>query len=292
MTQALHRPPRLAATLRAVAFFVFVASLLPAAAVAGSAARKKADAITQEGKRRFRGGEVAIAKQLFVKAAELDPRPDRTYNIARCDEALGQLDDAIRGYDAYLAVSKDVAGRAEAQVRRDNLQRKLEQQRKEKAEAEAKRRAAELAAKEKAEAERRAAEQAEAERRTAEQSRARAAAAANAAAAERRRTGMWTMTGGGATALVGIGLLVSGVALDASLQSDVDQRGDGGLVTGVTEADAFARRDRNTALRSAGVVSSVIGALAAGAGFYLWWEGAPPAQVALTPAGVALGGRF
>ena len=70
---------------------------------ASAAARKKANAITQEAKRRFRGGEFAIARELFAQAAELGPRPDRTYNIARCDEALGNLESAITGYDAYFA---------------------------------------------------------------------------------------------------------------------------------------------------------------------------------------------
>jgi tetratricopeptide (TPR) repeat protein len=55
----------------------------------------------------FDRGEFADAEREFLVALKLSGRVDLYYNIARCQEQLGKLDDAITSVNRYLAARPD-----------------------------------------------------------------------------------------------------------------------------------------------------------------------------------------
>jgi len=72
----------------------------------------------------FRGKKHGEAIEEFQRAQELVPIPLNLYNVARCYEELGEVEEAIRSYESYVAFSLDDAGeeqrleRARAAIRR------------------------------------------------------------------------------------------------------------------------------------------------------------------------------
>jgi tetratricopeptide (TPR) repeat protein len=69
------------------------------------------------GKQRYADRKYADAIQSFRAAAALQPSPILDYNIGRCHEMLGQLDEAIAAFRRYLDGKKDAANRAEVKAR-------------------------------------------------------------------------------------------------------------------------------------------------------------------------------
>jgi tetratricopeptide (TPR) repeat protein len=66
------------------------------------------------------------ARDEFEKAYRLEPLPALLYNIARCDESLGDLRQAIGSYRRYLASDKGASDRSLVEARIANLERRLE----------------------------------------------------------------------------------------------------------------------------------------------------------------------
>jgi len=67
--------------------------------------------------------EAALAE--FQKAHKLFPAPSMLFNIGRCYEALGQLQQAIERYEEYLKKTPDAKGRATLEERIQNLRRRV-----------------------------------------------------------------------------------------------------------------------------------------------------------------------
>jgi tetratricopeptide (TPR) repeat protein len=268
-------------------------------AVSPKSKSAEADAIAEEAKRRFRQGDFAIAARLFVRAQELDPRPDRVYNIARCEEKLKHYEEAARLMQQYIDSTQDVAGREEARIRLAEIQRQAAE------EQAAARQVEHKAALEKAAADKQAADRAAVEKAQADQAAAdranrpvdmpRAATPVvigpPAPPAGHVPTATWATLGvGGGVAVTGLALYLAGVAADSSLQGRVDtQRG--GYVTGTTQASASSDQTGNAHLRTAGAVVGLAGVAILGFGTWLWWQDGQ-ATVSVGPNGLAIAGRF
>lgn len=274
----------------------------------------EADAIAEEAKRRFRQGDYVIAAQLFVRANQLDPRPDRLYNIARCEEKLKHYEAAAKLLQEYIDRTQDVAGREEARIRLAELQRlaaeeqALARKAAEKAAADkaAQDQARAQQAEDKARADQAAAEKAAREKATADRSAADRAAAAKALDLPRNPTPVivnppathppvrsltWVTAGvGGGAALTGLALYLTGVAGDGTLQGQVDKT-QAGYVQGTTQAAARADQHAHANLRTAGSVVGLAGIAVLGLGTWLWWRDSQ-ATVSLAPTGFAIAGRF
>jgi tetratricopeptide (TPR) repeat protein len=89
-----------------VAIVVAAAALTPAAAHAQDAdAVLQAEALHEEGVRRFAAGEHREAAAAFNQAQWTAPNPLNLYNLARCYQELGEVATGLRWIDAYLATA-------------------------------------------------------------------------------------------------------------------------------------------------------------------------------------------
>jgi tetratricopeptide (TPR) repeat protein len=75
--------------------------------------REEARAHAQLGKFAFKQARFSDALAEFRKAYELAPVPEVLFNIARCQEELGDAPVAARSYAQYLAARPDAPERAE-----------------------------------------------------------------------------------------------------------------------------------------------------------------------------------
>jgi tetratricopeptide (TPR) repeat protein len=70
-------------------------------------ARDRAREAFGEGQTLYRGGNYAAALEAFQRAEAAVPSPAAIYNVARCQERLGQIDQAVASYERYLAAAPD-----------------------------------------------------------------------------------------------------------------------------------------------------------------------------------------
>lgn len=70
-------------------------------------ARDRAREAFAEGQTLYRAGNFAAALSAFQRAEAASPSPAAIYNVARCQERLGRLDEAVASYERYLAAAPD-----------------------------------------------------------------------------------------------------------------------------------------------------------------------------------------
>ena len=87
--------------------------------------REEAHAHSTLGKVEFDRGRYAPAMAEFKRAYELAPVPELLFNIARCQEQLGDLRAAIASYDQYLAAKPNAEDRAAIEAQIESLRRSL-----------------------------------------------------------------------------------------------------------------------------------------------------------------------
>ncbi|HEX2882176.1 MAG TPA: tetratricopeptide repeat protein [Polyangiaceae bacterium] len=76
----------------------------------------------------FEQAEYDSALREFRKSYELSRRPEILINVATVQERLGDLASAIAALDEYLQVKSDPEQNASIRLRRDNLQKRLDEQ--------------------------------------------------------------------------------------------------------------------------------------------------------------------
>ena len=86
---------------------------------------EQARADFERGAALYRAGEFRPALAAFEAAQARAPAPQALFNIARCQERLGQLADAVDSYTAYLAARPDAPDRAAVTARIDELRARL-----------------------------------------------------------------------------------------------------------------------------------------------------------------------
>src|SRR5262249_41975591 len=79
----------------------------------------------ERGSALYRAGDFRAALEAFEAAQARAPAPQNLFNIARCQERLGQLADAVDSYSAYLAAAPDAADRAAVSARIEELRARL-----------------------------------------------------------------------------------------------------------------------------------------------------------------------
>lgn len=92
-------------------------------ASAAEAPQQQPDEAPQEAVEEFRRGRILFeaadyraAKDAFERANSLHPSPDLQYNIAQCHMRLGQYDEAIPAFEAYLEGKADAPDAADVRV--------------------------------------------------------------------------------------------------------------------------------------------------------------------------------
>ena len=73
----------------------------------------------------YRAGDFRAALAAFEAAQARAPTPQTLFNIARCQERLDRLADAVDSYGAYLAAAPDAPDRAAVSARIDELRARL-----------------------------------------------------------------------------------------------------------------------------------------------------------------------
>jgi hypothetical protein len=86
---------------------------------------EQARADFERGAELYRAGDFRAALAAFEAAQARAPAPQSLFNIARCQERLGQLADAVDSYTAYLAASPDAPDRAAVSARIEELRARL-----------------------------------------------------------------------------------------------------------------------------------------------------------------------
>ena len=86
---------------------------------------EQARADFERGAELYRAGDFRAALAAFEAAQARAPAPQALFNIARCQERLGQLADAVDSYTAYLAAAPDAPDRAAVSARIEELRARL-----------------------------------------------------------------------------------------------------------------------------------------------------------------------
>jgi len=86
---------------------------------------EQARADFERGAALYRAGDFRAALAAFEAAQARAPAPQALFNIARCQERLGQLADAVDSYTAYLAAEPDAPDRAAVTARIEELRARL-----------------------------------------------------------------------------------------------------------------------------------------------------------------------
>lgn len=76
------------------------------------------------GKQQYDAGKFTDAIRSFRAAAAIQGSPLLDYNIGRCQEKLGQIDEAIASYERYLAGKPDATNRAEVRAKLAELKKR------------------------------------------------------------------------------------------------------------------------------------------------------------------------
>ena len=87
--------------------------------------KTQARADFERGTELYRAGDFRGALAAFEAAQALSPTPQALFNIARCQERLAQLADAVDSYSAYLSAAPDAPDRAAVAARIDELRARL-----------------------------------------------------------------------------------------------------------------------------------------------------------------------
>lgn len=96
------------------------------AATASQADKARANDLFKKSVEAYRRGELKQAIELLDEAYALAPSPVLVYNRARAEEALGNMDEAIKGYEAYLAQEPNAVDRGAIEQRLQTLKRQRE----------------------------------------------------------------------------------------------------------------------------------------------------------------------
>jgi tetratricopeptide (TPR) repeat protein len=89
----------------------------PAAAEQSSAKRSVARRHLELGQSLYKTSNYPAALEEFRRAYALEPHPDLLFNVARCLEVMGRLDEAAAAYREYLARKPDASDRDLVQTR-------------------------------------------------------------------------------------------------------------------------------------------------------------------------------
>ncbi len=76
----------------------------------------RVEALYGEGIAFYQAADYRQALERFREAYRVYPEPNLVYNIARCHEALGETDEAVRQYQAFLALPEGDAGARQKSV--------------------------------------------------------------------------------------------------------------------------------------------------------------------------------
>jgi tetratricopeptide (TPR) repeat protein len=93
------------------------------AALGGDVDQARAD--FERGEALYRAGDFRGALSAFEAAQTRSPAPEALFNIARCQERLGQLADAVESYSAYLAAAPNAPDREAVASRIEDLRARL-----------------------------------------------------------------------------------------------------------------------------------------------------------------------
>lgn len=117
------------ATQRTIVTLLVMVSAIPALATPptpepSKVAKKSAAELFRRGQALYAKGRFEEAVKAFSEAHRLAPHRSAIFNVARCHENLGRLNEALVAYRETLALSKSPAHRAEVQERLDLLSRR------------------------------------------------------------------------------------------------------------------------------------------------------------------------
>ena len=79
------------------------------------------------GAKYYQQGNYEIALDEFGKAYKLEPRPALRFNIGRCQEAMGQGEEAIASYEAFLKAVPGTPERRAVELRIQNIRQRLKE---------------------------------------------------------------------------------------------------------------------------------------------------------------------
>lgn len=79
------------------------------------------------GAKYYQQGNYEIALDEFRKAYKLEPRPALRFNIGRCQEAMGQGEEAIASYEAFLKAVPGTPERRAVELRIQNIRQRLKE---------------------------------------------------------------------------------------------------------------------------------------------------------------------
>jgi tetratricopeptide (TPR) repeat protein len=79
----------------------------------------------ERGSALYRAGDFRAALEAFEAAQARAPAPQNLFNVARCQERLGQLADAVDSYSAYLAAAPNAPDREAVSARIEELRTRL-----------------------------------------------------------------------------------------------------------------------------------------------------------------------
>jgi tetratricopeptide (TPR) repeat protein len=281
---------------------IFALSIMMAAGLVASTAW--ADKATDDAKKRFEQGnthynlgEYKEALAEYKEAYRIKKLPGFLFNIAQCHRKLGDYQQAINLYNAYLNQVPNAPNRADVEsLIAESREKQAGAQKAE----EDQRRIHEAEAREKAEAERRKAEE---ERRRAEEARARTLSvrpAVDESQYDQHPTRTWAYVG------MGAGVLIAGTGAffairASSAQSAFDDAGCGDPASQLGSVEIDECQDNKKTGEQSALLANVLfgaGAVVAGGAVVLWVldPGNVPrpqqARVLVSPTGVAVRWQF
>jgi hypothetical protein len=118
--------------MRSIVLSLCVVSAVQVVALAPARAEDKEEQAKRyflEAKQAYLEGRYHAAVASFRAAAAIRPSPILDFNIGRCFEKLGKLDEAIAAYEKYLKTAKDAPNRADVQTRVVKLKEERKRQR-------------------------------------------------------------------------------------------------------------------------------------------------------------------
>lgn len=280
---------------------LLLSALLPmaTAALADPSKQEEAAALSVVAKAKADAGELAIAAEMYVQAAKIDPAEfGYLYSAARCFQKAGKWAEAEKAYVDYLqSAPADHAGRSKAVSYLEEVRRiKTDEAARRKATEELEREKAKLAEeRQKLEAQRQREKDAEAARKAAElKLRREQPAPAPAADSWREPVGLATGLAGAAAMLTGGVVWAIGLSNAADLSSALAQKDGNGKITGIGREDALERRSTAFTEQAVGGVLFGLGTIAAATGMYLYAGDDAPSALRVMPSGngLAVAGRF
>lgn len=99
------------------------------APVAEETPRDRGVRLFQEAASHYRAGRFRVAVELLRESYELHPEPVVLFNLARSLEGLGELEEALESYSAFLEASPNAPDRGAVEARIETLERLVREQR-------------------------------------------------------------------------------------------------------------------------------------------------------------------